>query len=54
MAKRESYEETMKRLMREQKQALNGESLTLEQRVEKLELLVGKLEKQVFSPYSKK
>ena len=51
---REPYEETIKRLNREQRQALNGETPTLEQRIEKLELLVADLSKKVNSPYSKK
>jgi len=50
---RESYEETIKRLTREQRQAINGEKPTLEQRIQKLELQVADLNKAVFSPYSK-
>lgn len=44
---RESYEETIKRLNREQRQALNGDKPTLEQRIEKLELQVAALIKAV-------
>jgi uncharacterized protein YceH (UPF0502 family) len=51
---RESYEETIKRLMREQRQALNGDEPTLEQRIQKLEIQVADLNKAVHSPYSKK
>ena len=50
---RESYEDTIKRLTREQRQAINGDQPTLEQRIEKLELLVADLSKKVNSPYSK-
>ena len=50
---REPYEETIKRLNREQRRALGGDKPTLEQRIEKLELLVADLVKKVHSPYSK-
>lgn len=50
---RESYEETIKRLNREQRQALNGDKPTLEQRIEKLEFQVADLIKAVHSQYSK-
>ena len=53
MSKRESYEETIKRLSREQRQVLQGDKQTLEQRIEKLELIVANLQKQIW-PYGSK